>query len=663
MSDTATRAAAVAPSGAPQAAQPAAAAHEPTHKEIVEVLIGLLSALFVAIVSTTIVSTALPTIIADLKGTQTQYTWVVTASLLAMTVTSPIWAKLSDLYNKKLLVQLAIGVFVVGSLTAGMVQDVPQLLAARAVQGLGMGGLIALTQSIIAALIPPRQRGRYSGYMAGVMAVATVSGPLLGGLIVDSLGWRWCFWVAVPFAVLGLGMLQKFLHVTTVRRQVRIDVLGAIFIATAAALPLVWVSFAGSSFDWLSADTAYFWIGTFVALAAAVVVERRHPDALVPPRIIADKMTMLAILGSLAVGVAQFGASVFLSQYFQVARGHTPTEAGLLMLPLILGNLVGATGAGQYITRTGRWKGIMLVGGVLLSAGLMLMGTVDHTSPLWHLSAFMVVMGLGTGALMQNLVLVVQNTVDVTDVGAASGVVTFFRSLGGTIGVAALGAVLANGVTDKLAAAFGSQATGTGSSVGGTMDLSGLPATVVETVRAAYADSTAQVFLIAGIVALLTIVAVALMPVTELRTTVRKVEEPEGTAPVDEERPVAPAPGHHDHHGDRRVLRPAAPRRGPRGPRAARGRAGLSGPPVSRTRRGPRRSDRRGPRAARVRASPRSGTRRCRWCSSRPRRRRAWRRARRGGGPWRRPGTARRRPSARRRRRTRRPRRRAWCRW
>ncbi len=487
MSDTATRPSVAATSDT----------HEPTHKEIVEVLIGLLSALFVAIVSTTIVSTALPTIIADLKGTQTQYTWVVTASLLAMTVTSPIWAKFSDLYNKKMLVQIAIGIFVVGSLAAGAVQNVPELLAARAVQGLGMGGLIALTQSIIASLIPPRQRGRYSGYMAGVMAVATVSGPLLGGLIVDTLGWRWCFWVAVPFAVLGLVMLQKFLHVQTIRREVRIDYLGALFITAAAALPLVWVSFAGTSFAWWSAATAYFLGGTLVAVIAAVVVERRHSDPLVPPHIIAGRMTMLSIVGSLAVGVAQFGASVFLSQYFQVARGHTPTEAGLLMLPLIVGNLIGATGSGQYITRTGRWKGIMLAGGALLSAGLLLMGTVDHTSPLWHLSVYMVVMGLGTGALMQNLVLVVQNTVDVTDVGAASGVVTFFRSLGGTIGVAALGAVLANGVTDQLADRPGAAPVPPAPAAPWT---SQLPPAVVTTVRAAYADSTAQVFLIAGFV-------------------------------------------------------------------------------------------------------------------------------------------------------------------
>jgi EmrB/QacA subfamily drug resistance transporter len=518
---------------------------EMSHKEIVEVLIGLMSALFVAIVSSTIVSTALPTIIGDLDGTQTQYTWVVTASLLAMTVTSPIWSKLSDLYNKKVLVQVAIVVFLLGSLAAGAVQNVPELLAARAVQGLGMGGLIALAQSIIGSIIPPRERGRYSGYMAATMAVATVSGPLLGGLLVDSAGWRWCFWVAVPFAVVGLVMLQKFLHVETVRRQVRIDYWGALFITVAAGLPLIWVSFAGTSFDWLSVETAEFLGAALVALVAAILVERRHSDPLVPPRIVLTRITTLSIVGSLAVGVAQFGASVFLAQYFQVARDHTPTQAGLLMLPLIFGNMVGATGSGQYITRTGRWKGIMLSGSALLIVGLTLMGTIDHLTPMWHLSAFMVLMGLGTGALMQNLVLVVQNTVDVTDVGAASGTVSFFRSLGGTIGVAALGAVLATDVTGKIAS--GMSRAGIPVSGGGdasSLDLGKLPPAVATIVRTAYADATGRIFLIAGLIAIVTFVAVALMPVTELRTTIRKTDEPkpveaQGTDAADE----APARG------------------------------------------------------------------------------------------------------------------------
>jgi EmrB/QacA subfamily drug resistance transporter len=499
---------------------------EMTHKEIVEVLVGLMSALFVAIVSATIVSTALPTIIADLHGTQTQYTWVVTASLLAMTVTSPIWSKLSDLYNKKVLVQLAIGIFLVGSLAAGAVQNVPELLTARAVQGLGMGGLVSLSQSIIGSIIPPRQRGRYSGYLAATMAVATVSGPLLGGVVVDAAGWRWCFWIAVPFAVVGLVMLQKFLHLETIRRPVKIDYWGALFITMAASLPLVWVSFAGTNFDWWSIETAEFLGAALIALIAAILVERKHVDALVPPRIVRTRITMLSILGSLAVGVAQFGASVFLSQYFQIARGHTPTEAGLLMLPLIVGNMIGATGTGQYITRTGRWKGIMMAGAAVLVLGLLLMGGIDHRTPIWHLSIYMVLMGLGTGALMQNLVLVVQNTVDVTDVGAASGTVSFFRSLGGTIGVAALGAVLANRVADKIAAglsAAGVPSSGSGGS--GSLDLDSLPPAVATIVRTAYADATGRIFLIAGAIAVVTLVAVAFMPVTELRTTIRKVEE------------------------------------------------------------------------------------------------------------------------------------------
>ena len=411
-----------------------------------------MSALFVAIVSTTIVSTALPTIIGGLEGTQTQYTWVVTASLLAMTVSSPIWSKLSDLYNKKVLVQVAIVVFLLGSLAAGAVQNVPELLAARAVQGLGMGGLIALAQSILGSIIPPRERGRYSGYMAATMAVATVSGPLLGGLLVDSAGWRWCFWVAIPFAARRARDAAEVPAHRNVRREVRIDYWGALFITVAASLPLVWVSFAGNSFDWWSVETAEFLGAALVALVAAIAVERRHSDPLVPPRILANKITMLSILGSLAVGVAQFGASVFLAQYFQVARDHTPTQAGLLMLPLIVGQHgrrhrgPGSTSPAPVAGRASCSPAVPCS-----SLGLTLMGTIDHTTAMWHLSTYMVLMGLGTGALMQNLVLVVQNTVDVTDVGAASGSVSFFRSLGGTIGVAALGAVLASNVADRIA--------------------------------------------------------------------------------------------------------------------------------------------------------------------------------------------------------------------
>ncbi|MDT0202071.1 MDR family MFS transporter [Nocardioides sp. AE5] len=509
-----------------------------SHREILEVLAGLLSMLFVAMVSSTIVSTALPTIIGDLKGNQTQYTWVVTVTLLAMTVTSPIWSKLADLFDKKLLVQIAGVLFLLGSLVAGFAQDVPQLLAARGLQGLGVGGLMSLSQAIIGSIIPPRERGRYSGYMAAVMAVATVSGPLIGGLLVDTVGWRWCFWAAVPISLAGLAMLQKFLHVQNVPRRVRIDWLGAILISIAASLPLVWVSFAGHSFDWASRETVYLLAPAVLATLALVVVERSHAEPLIPPKILLERTTILAVIASIAVGIAQFGTSVFLSQFFQVAQGFSPTQAGLLMLPLILGSMVGATASGQLITRTGIWKPIMLVGTVVLMGGLMLMGLTDHTTPIWHLSIFMVLMGVGQGTLMQNVVLVVQNTVDVRDVGAASGVVSFFRSLGGTIGIAVLGAILTNRVSAHIATGLTEHglpvpedATG-----GGTLDLDALPEPLLTIVQHAYGDSTGFIFVVAGFFTVITLVAIWLMPVTELRTTVRKVDEHDGLAleqPID----------------------------------------------------------------------------------------------------------------------------------
>ena len=511
---------------------------ELSHKEVLEVLTGLLSMLFVAMVSSTIVSTALPTIIGDLQGSQTSYTWVVTTTLLAMTVSSPIWSKLADLFDKKLLVQVSGVLFLLGSLAAGFAQNVPQLLGARSLQGLGVGGLMALAQAIMGSIIPPRERGRYSGYMAAVMAVATVSGPLLGGLLVDSVGWRWCFWAAVPISLVGLAVLQRFLHLEHVRRAVRIDWWGAVLISIAASLPLIWVSFAGRSFDWVSLESAEFLVPTAVAVVALVLVERRHPEPLIPPKILLERTTTLAIIASIAVGIAQFGTSVFLSQFFQVAQGFSPTEAGLLMLPLILGSMVGATVSGQLITRTGIWKPWMLVGTVVLIAGLALMGPTDHTTPIWHLSAYMVLMGLGQGTLMQNLVLVVQNTVDVRDIGAASGVVSFFRSLGGTVGIAVLGAVLASRVGDHIATGLrdAKLPVPADTSGGGSLDLTGLPEQVLTIVRHAYGDSTGFIFLIAAAVAVVTLVAVALMPHTELRTTVAKQDEKDPLAleqPID----------------------------------------------------------------------------------------------------------------------------------
>jgi MFS family permease len=373
--------------------------------------------------------------------------------------------------------------------------------------------------------------------MAATMAVATVSGPLIGGLLVDTAGWRWCFWAAVPISLAGLAVLQKFLHLESVRREVRIDWLGAILISIAASLPLVWVSFAGRDYAWASRETAYLLVPAVLAVVALVLVERSHPEPLIPPEILFERTTVLAIVASIAVGIAQFGTSVFLSQFFQVAQGFSPTQAGLLMLPLILGSMVGATASGILISRTGIWKPWMLAGAVALIAGLVLMGPTDHQTPIWHLSIYMVLMGLGQGTLMQNLVLVVQNTVDVRDIGAASGVVSFFRSLGGTVGIAVLGAILTDRVGRHIVAGMEERglpapedATG-----GGNLDLDELSEPMLTIVQHAYGDSTGHIFVVAGVIAVISLVAVWLMPVTELRTTVRKHDEMD---PLGLEQPV-----------------------------------------------------------------------------------------------------------------------------
>ncbi|MFC9687673.1 MFS transporter [Kribbella sp. NPDC056951] len=499
-------------------------AAELTHRQILEILAGLLAALFTAVLSSTIVSNALPTIIADLEGSQTQYTWVVTSSLLAMTVSTPVWGKLSDLMSKKLLVQLAIIMFVVGSALAGMAHNVPFLIGARVLQGLAMGGLMALAQAIVGAAIPPRDRGRYSGYMGAVMAVATVSGPLVGGVIVDTswLGWRWCFYVCVPLAVLSMIVLQRYLTLPVLRRPIRLDYLGAVLIAGAASLPLIWVSFAGQHFAWWSWETGAYLGGTALLGLLAVVVETHARDPLVPVSVVRERTTALAILASLAVGIAMFGSAVFLGQYFQVARGYSPTEAGLLTIPMMLGSFFGSVGSGQLITRYGKWKRYLVIGGLFLTAGLGLLGTIDHTSPYWYVGVGMLAMGIGMGMMMQNLVLAVQNTVDVSQVGASSATVTFFRSLGGAVGVSVLGAVLANRVTELITRNLGAPPTSSGGSV---LDVNALPAPVAEIVRHAYGDATGRIFIIAAGSAVVSLLAVLFIREVPLRRTVAMTDE------------------------------------------------------------------------------------------------------------------------------------------
>ena len=494
-----------------------------THRQVLSALSGMLLAMFVAFLSSTVVSNALPTIITELQGSQSQYTWVVTATLLASTASTPIWGKLADLFSKKLLLQISIVVFVVGSMLAGLAQSVPVLIGWRALQGLGLGGITALVQIAMAAMISPRERGRYSGLIGSVMAVATVGGPLIGGLLVDTswLGWRWCFYVGVPFGVVALVLLQRTLHLPVTRRQVSIDYLGAGFLTAGVSALLIWVTLAGSTFPWLSLETALLVGGGLLAVAAFVVTELRVPEPIVPLRLFRDRTTTLAIIASMAIGVAMFGSTVFLGQYLQISRGYSPTAAGLLTIPMVGGLLVSSTVSGILISRHGRWKAFLVAGSVLVAGGFGLLSTLDHATDMVLLGVFLAVLGTGIGMTMQNLVLAVQNTVAAADLGVASSAVAFFRSLGGTIGVSVLGAVLSSRVGALIRQGSADVPGVSDAAAGGDVglaDLSGAPPAVRELIMVSYGDATGLVFLVAAVLSIITVVAILLIREVALRT-------------------------------------------------------------------------------------------------------------------------------------------------
>ena len=499
-----------------------------THKEVLEALSGLLLAMFVAMLSSTVVSNALPVIVTDLHGSQTGYTWVVVATLLTMTATTPIWGKLADLFSKKLLVQTALVIFSAGSLVAAFAPNMGVLIGARAVQGLGVGGLTALVQVVIATMVSPRERGRYSGYIGATFALATVSGPLIGGLIVDSpLGWRGCFFIALPVAALAFVVLQKTLHLPVIRRQVRIDYLGATLIVAGVSILLVWVSLAGQQFDWISATSAGMVAAGVLVIVAALYVEANvAEDPVIPLRLFRDRTTALATAASTLVGVAMFGATVYLSQYFQLARGMTPTQAGLMSIAMVGGLLVSSIVSGRVITSTGRWKRYIVGGMVLVVVGLSLLGTIDADTPLPLVLGYMAVVGVGIGATMQNLVLAVQNNTSLADMGVASSVVAFFRSTGGATGVSVLGAVLAHQVTAKVRdglAAMGIHPTSHESH--DIPDLDRLPAPIRSLYEHAFGDAVGHIFLVSVPFAVLALVCVLAIREVPLRTTVTKEGE------------------------------------------------------------------------------------------------------------------------------------------
>ena len=486
-------------------------------------LTGIFLSMAVSMLSMTVVGSSMPLIIADLGGTQAAFTWVVTATMLASAVSTPIWGKLADLTNKKTLLQVSLILFTVGSLLAGLAPSSGWLIAFRVIQGLGAGGIGALGQIVLAEVLSPRERGRYMGIMGAIMAVSTVGGPLLGGWITDTIGWRWNFSVAVPVAILAILFLQFTLKLHTVRGKIKIDYLGAALITAGFSSLLVWVTLAGSTFAWVSAPSFIMSIGGVVLLGLAVIVELKAEEPLIPLTLFKNRTFTLSVIASIAVGLAMFGTSVFLGQYMQLARGKTPTESGLLTIPMMAGVLIASTLIGQIISRTGKWKRYVVSGTVIMFIGLFMMGQLRYDTSYWFVGVSMFVLGAGVGMSMQNLVLIVQNTVEPTQLGAASAGVTFFRTIGGTAGMSVMGMLLgtwtAQYIQEELAKLDTKLQAGAEVLASGVIPkLADLPEPIRLVVETAYGHGIGNVFLAASPVAVIAILAAVFLPNIPLKT-------------------------------------------------------------------------------------------------------------------------------------------------
>nr|WP_055504349.1 MDR family MFS transporter [Nonomuraea pusilla] len=423
-----------------------------THREILEVMSGLMLAMLTSMISTSVVGTALPTIVGELGG-QDQYSWVASATMLTMTVSTPLWGKLSDLFGRKLLFQTALGLFVAASLVAGLSQDIGQLIAARAVQGLGVGGLSALSQVILGDIVSPRERGRYSGYMGAVFGISTVAGPLLGGFIVDTdwLGWRWCFYVVVPFAVISFAVIQRVLKLPAVKRNTSVDVFGATTITASATALMLLLTLGGQEFEWNSFWTYFLAAISLLMLALAVLAERIARNPILPPRLFRNRTFVLTSAASLFVGMAMFGAMIYLPQYLQIVKGMSPTNSGLMTLPMVVALFLAGVISGKIVTQTGKWKIFPVAGLLIVAVGLFLLSRLHVDSSGWLIGFDVAVLGIGLGLSMQMLILAAQNGSELRDMAATTSGVSFFRSLGGAMGVSAFGAILTNRLKDEMA--------------------------------------------------------------------------------------------------------------------------------------------------------------------------------------------------------------------
>jgi len=520
-------------------AEPAAGPDRP-QREVLLAFSAMMLATLLAALDQTVVATALPQIVTDLHGFD-QLSWVVSAFLVAATVTVPLYGKLSDLYGRRRMFVVSITIFLLGSALCGAAQTMGQLIAFRALQGVGAGGLLPLAQAAIADLFSPRERGRYQGYIGSMWATAAVAGPLLGGTLTDAASWRWIFFINLPLGALALVVVLRTMHAPAQVTQHRVDYAGAAVLSVAIGCLLLACTWGGTTYPWGSAEVIGTGLGGLVLLVAFVAIERRVREPLLPLGLFRLSIFTVSALGGLVVGAVLFAVSIYVPVFSQGVQGISATSSGVILIPFSLGWVVAATLTGQLISRTGRYQPFPIVGGVFILVGLVCLALLGQDWPAASVSGILVVTGFGMGMTFQPYVIATQNAVDPANLGIATATIQFFRSMGGSIAVAALGTLLANRLATELAGRLGAAAASRGdtdrllgSGGGGAV---GVPSRVAAGIQSSLADALHVVFLATvplGVAALVLAFALKERP---LRTW--SARDAESEAPAEPERRAA----------------------------------------------------------------------------------------------------------------------------